>query len=540
MNVLKQTLLTLLVGLFLLAQISVVSAIDDAEGHELTHVGRYVTGFSSTDGGVAEIVAYNPNNQKFYLVNGIENKVDIVSLKDLEAGDEPMELELETRIDVEDMIDGFDVGDLTSVAVDMKNGRIAIAVQEDDYDKNGAILILDEDGNYLTHFACGVQPDMITFSPDGRYVLTADEGEPREGYGEDSVDPLGSVTVVDLDAEEPEAVVVTFEAWDDKRDELVEQNVLVKKDLLPSADFEPEFIAVNPDATVAYVALQEANAIAVLDLESLEFTDIFALGFKDHREEGNELDVIKDKDIKIENQDLLGVYMPDGIDLVEIDGDLYLLTANEGDATEWGDDDNEYTNMTEIEIAGEEVEVMDKEKMDGFPEVEDDVNFILGGRSFSMFQVTEEGLDLVFDSGSDFERITAERYPDTFNASNKNNKLDSRSDAKGPEPEDVVTSVIADRVYAYIGLERISGLMVYDITNPEEASFVAYLNTRNFDIDFPEDDDELLDPAIGDVSAEGLAVVKAEDSPTGHTLILVANEVSGTVAVYQHIAPDAE
>ncbi len=536
----KHSIAILLVGLILLVPIYTVSALDDAEGHELTHVGRYVTGYSSTDGGVAEIVAYNPNNQKFYVVNGIENKVDIVSLEDLKDEDGPTELELETRIDVTDMIEDFEVGDLTSVAVDTVNGRIAIAVQEEDYAKNGAILILDEDGEYLSHFACGVQPDMITFSPDGRYVLTADEGEPREGYGEDIVDPLGSVTVVDLDAETPEAVTVTFEAWDDKRDALVEQNVLLKKDLLPSADFEPECVAVNPDATFAYVALQEANAIAVLNLDTLEFDNIFALGFKDHREEGNELDVVKDKEIGIENRDLLGVYMPDGIDLVEIDGDLYLLTANEGDASEWGDDDNEYTNMTEIEIDGEEVEVMDKAKMDGFPEVEEDVNFILGGRSFAIFAIGEDSLELVFDSGSDFERITADRYPDFFNASNKNNKLDSRSDAKGPEPEDVVTCVIDERVYAYIGLERSGGLMVYDITNPEEASFVAYLNTRNFEIDFPEDDDELLDPEMGDISAEGLAVVQAEDSPTGHTLILIANEVSGTVAVYQHIAPTDE
>src|SRR5699024_8218515 len=169
-------------------------------------------------------------------------------------------------------------------------------------------------------------------------------------------------------------------------------------------------IAVSSDSSKAYVALQEANAIAVLDLESGAFTGIHSLGFKDHRVAGNEIDAVKDKEINLKWENLMGVYMPDGISIYETGGKTYLLTANEGDASEWGS----YTNMTETNINGETVEVLDKAKMEGLPSVPSQVNFILGGRSFSIYEVTADGLLQVFDSGSDFENITAAAYPDYF------------------------------------------------------------------------------------------------------------------------------
>ena len=185
--------------------------------------------------------------------------------------------------------------------------------------------------------------------------------------------------------------------------------------------------------------------------------------------------------------------------------------------------------------------ILDKAKMEGLPSVPSQVNFILGGRSFSIYEVTADGLLQVFDSGSDFENITAAAYPDYFNASNKNNKLDSRSDAKGPEPESIAVAKAGDKTYAYIGLERIGGIMLYDITNPADAFFCDYINSRDFTVDFPESG---TDPLQGDVSVEGICAVPAEHSPTGYPLLLAANEVSGTVAVYQqkegYVAPEPD
>jgi len=496
----------------------------------LSHLGSYSTGYSDQDGGVAEIVSYNADNEKFYVVNGKAKTLDIVSVSGLSASGENQSLTLDKRVDVSGMIKDFAFGDITSVAVDTAHDRIAVAVQEADYKARGAILILNYDGEYMAHYTAGVQPDMVTFSPDGKYVLTADEGEPREGYGESAEDPKGSVTIVDLSAAEPTPNTVTFEDWDAKRDDLIGVNVLLKSGLNPSTDFEPEYIAVSADGSTAYVALQEANAIATLDLASGKFTAINSLGFKDHREAGNEIDAVKDKRINIKWENLMGVYMPDGISVYEAEGKTYLLTANEGDASEWGSKTNKYTNMTKAQINGKDVEILDKTKLEGLPNVPSQVNFILGGRSFSIFEVTDSGLKQVFDSGSDFEKITAAAYPDYFNASNKNNKLDSRSDAKGPEPESVAVVKVGSKTYAYIGLERIGGVMLYDITNPTAPFFCDYINSRDFTVDFPK---EGTAPEQGDVSVEGICAVPATQSPTGYPLLLAANEVSGTVAVYQ-------
>ena len=205
--------------------------------------------------------------------------------------------------------------------------------------------------------------------------------------------------------------------------------------------------------------------------------------------------------------------MPDGITLYEVNGKSYILTANEGDAREFGD----FNAVKEIKIDGKKVEVLDNSKFDG---LEEDKNYVLGGRSFSVWDA--DTMELVYDSGSDFEKITAEVYPDYFNSTNKSVEIDNRSGKKGPEPEEVRVGVVGDKIYAFVGLERIGGVMAYDITDPNNISFKEYINTRDFSSDM-----------AGDVAPEGMDFIAAEDSQTGYPLLLVACEVSGTVAVMQ-------
>lgn len=524
---------------------------DRAYGYDgngvLEKVASYATGYSSQDGGVAEIVAVSSASARAYLVNGHEQTLDVVDLSGLKEGvsaSAAVELKMLKRLDVSKMIEGFAFGDITSVAVNEARKLVAVAVQAKDYADRGRVLLLTLDGEYSADYEAGVQPDMVCFTPDGSRVLTADEGEPREGFGAGTVDPKGSVTIVDLDTKQ--ATTVYFDAWDAQRDALTARGVLLKKGLNPSTDFEPEYIAVSPDSTRAFVTLQEANAVATLDLGQGAFTSVDPLGFKNHLIATNEIDAWKDKKVDIRWGNLRGVYMPDGIACLEKDGKTYVLTANEGDASEWGEGDAAYTNIKEDVVAVDalwqdvKAEVLDPDKMDGLPAPALDGNgnpapgtpkYMLGGRSFSVYEKTDDGLVQVFDSGSDFERITAKRYPDHFNASNKNNKRDSRSDAKGPEPESVVVGSVGDKVYAYVGLERIGGVMAYDVTDPANPAFVDYINTRDFSVDFPK---KGCDPAQGDVSPEGLAFVPASSSPTGYPLVFAAHEVSGTLAVYQH------
>ena len=276
-------------------------------------IGSYSTGYTDLEGGVAEIVKYNSDNQKFYLINGKEQKVDIVSLSSLVSGQETA-LTLEKRVDVSQMISGFSFGDITSVDINTELDTIAIAVQEEDYQKSGAVVLLDYDGNYLTHYITGVQPDMVAFTPDNKYLLTADEGEPRDGYTPPAADPKGSVTLVNL--QERTAKIIDFTGFDgtEARNALLADNVILKKGSAPSADLEPEYIAVSEDSKRAFITLQEANAIATLDLDTGVFTGIKGLGFKDHSVAGNELDMRRDGKIDIKTEaNVLGIYNPDGI-----------------------------------------------------------------------------------------------------------------------------------------------------------------------------------------------------------------------------------
>lgn len=476
------------------------------------HLDSYSTGYTSEDGGVAEIVKYNSDNSCMYLVSGFTQTLDIVKINSDGS------TALVKKIDIAKLGEenGFDAGDITSVDVDTEKDIVAIAVQSSEYDKNGTIVTLTYDGDFVAKYEAGVQPDMVVFTHDGKKILTANEGEPRNGYV-DAVDPLGSVTIVDL--ESGEAYTKTFEEFDEKRDELVANGVLLKRGSAPGTDLEPEYIAISADSSTAYVTLQENNSVAAIDLNTLEWKYVKGLGFKDHSIEGNGLDLNKNGEIAIQTEDVYGVYMPDGIAIVEINEKEYLLTANEGDSREWGDYEN--TDKAPIGGAKKDVEYLISSETDGLDE---DKTYLLGARSFAIWDA--ETLELVFESGDDFEVITAEKFPEYFNSGhNEAGKVDARSNKKGPEPESVAVVEADDKIYAVIGLERVGGIMVYDITDPENAVYADYLNVR----DFGEDD---LTKA-GDLGAEGICTIPAEISPTGEAMVLVANEISGTVTVAQ-------
>lgn len=503
------------------------SLTTEAAGQEfkLSVDARYDSGVQNPDGGTTEIIAYNKHNHSMYLINGDTKLVEKISLD--YSKENAMNLKPDFSVDVAELIKKIDpnfvYGGLTSIAVSPNENVVVAAVQADDYTKEGYAVFLTGEGELLSVVKIGVQPDNITFSPDGSLVLTANEGEPRNGYGEGIVDPLGTVSVIDVSNSFTDLTTknITFESFDraDKRAELVEDQVILKKDAKPSVDLEPEYVVVSEDSNYAYVSLQENNAIAKIDLTTNEAISVNGLGFKDHREKGNELDLLKNKEAKLQNENVFGIYMPDGISTYSVNGKNYIVTANEGDSREWGEEDTPvfHLNENEKEIDGNEIVFYDTVQYDGF---ENGKDYIFGGRSFSI--VDAETMEIVFDSGSDFEKITAELFPEFFNTTNDAVKLDNRSGKKGPEPEDVKVGKIGDEVFAFIGLERIGGIMMYNITDPTKVEFVDYINTRDFSEDMK-----------GDVSPEGLAFVPAEKPQ-----LLVGHEVSGTVTVFDILAKD--
>lgn len=498
----------------------------------VTKLGGFVADAPNDDGGVAEIVKYNKDNGRFYLVDGAGNPptLKIVALGD---GTHP---ELVGNVKVKDLAetDGFAYGDLTSVDINTAAKVIAVSVQEADGAKPGKILTLDYDGRLLASYEAGVQPDMIKSTHDGRYIMTADEGEPRAA----GVDPEGSVTIVDTATGAVKRVkfddtsVIGDEVHIRGASDPVTGQITGSGSKADAVrDLEPEYIALSGDERTAYVTLQESNAVAAIDIETGRVQWVKGLGLKDLNDPANKLDLVKDGVIQLENVPFYGVYMPDGIASFQVGGKTYLVTGNEGDATEW----DGRVNVSSVKKLKGSLDpssaaaqfLSGTTRYDGLEVMSDMGNdgiYLYGGRSLSIWDAAT--MTQVADTGSDFERITAQRYPQNFNASNSSKKtgIDERSEKKGPEPEDVKTGLVGTRTLAFAGLERIGGVMTYDVTEPAHPAFLNYINTRDFTAGQGVNTDS---------APEGLEFIPAADSPTGYPLLLVANEVGGTVAVLQ-------
>ncbi|MGK7892688.1 MAG: esterase-like activity of phytase family protein [Xenococcus sp. (in: cyanobacteria)] len=230
--------------------------------------------------------------------------------------------------------------------------------------------------------------------------------------------------------------------------------------------------------------------------------------------------------INLQNYPIFGLFQPDAVASYEVDGETFYVTANEGDAR---DEDVRIADLTLDPIAFPNAEDLQQDTVLGRLEVSEidgdldgdgdyDQLFAYGGRSFTIW---DSRGNLVFDSGDEFETLTSELLPDLFNSQGTLDSFDSRSDAKGIEPEGVVIGEIDDIPYAFIGLERIGGVMIYDISDPTNAEFVDYVNPIG-------EDGNAIDRA-----PEGLTFISADDSPNGEPLLVVTNEVSNTTTVYQ-------
>ena len=74
----------------------------------------------------------------------------------------------------------------------------------------------------------------------------------------------------------------------------------------------------------------------------------------------------------------------------------------------------------------------------------------------------------------------------------------------------MVVGKVDSHSYAFVGLERVGGIMIYDITNPNEPYFVKYL----------------YDPDNKDISPEGITFESAEESPNGKPMLIASFELS--------------
>ncbi|NJL85095.1 MAG: alkaline phosphatase [Leptolyngbyaceae cyanobacterium SM1_1_3] len=487
---------------------------------QLTPIGGYLSNIF--DEGAAEISAYDPVTQRLFITNADANTIDVLNIGD------PTQPTLVKSIS----LDAFG-GGINSVA--FKNGVLAAAVEAEIAQDPGQIVFFNANGEAQGAVTVGALPDMVTFTPDGSRILVANEAEPSDDY---SVDPVGSVSIIDISGGISGATVTAagFTQFNDTAFSKESGVRVFGPGASVAQDFEPEYIAVSADSTRAYVSLQENNAFGVLNLLTGEFDQIVGLGFKDHSQPGNELDTSdRDDAIDIASRPIFGLYQPDAIATFEAAGQTYIISANEGDARDYDgfSEEERVKDLTLDPTAFPDAAALQADEVLGRLTVTTTLGdadgdglyeelYAFGSRSFSIWDA--EG-NLVFDSGSQFEQIIAKEFPEFFNSDNGENTFDTRSDAKGPEPEGVTVGEIDGQIYAFIGLERIGGIMVYNISDPSAPTFVQYINNRDFSGD-PEAG------TAGDLGPEGVLFISAADSPTGISLLAVTNEVSGSTRLY--------
>lgn len=405
-------------------------------------------------------------------------------------------------VDVLDMTDGSLVqhinttgfGNINSIAI--HDGVAAFAIESTTKTNPGIVQFYDTTTRSLAGgtntLTVGALPDMLTFSADGSKLLVANEGTPTtygtkigsttpSVFGPAAVDPAGSVTVIDMNTRTVTATAgftgVTQTG----------SNIRLNTGM----DFEPEYIAINKSGTKAYVTLQEANAIGVLDLNTNSFEKVVGLGAKDFSLPGNQIDPLNNGTPSFISPNVKGLYMPDGIAAYQFNGKDYLVMANEGDFRE--DDGDRITAgnlgattpLNNLRVSATDSSVGNL--------------YAAGARSFS---IRDENGNLVFDSGDFLDKKAAELgiYDD------------GRSRDKGVEPEGVELFSINGRKIAAIGLERTlkSAVALYDVTDPTNASFLDMIVTN------------------GDIAPEGIEAF----SVNGSLYLAVTNESSNTTSLF--------
>ena len=545
----------------------------DATLSGISLVGRAIAD-APFDTSAAEIVSYDSCTDKLYVVNAQAQKVDVLSMDADSAPTSEGSIDLQSAA----AASGINIGAANSVST--HQGLVAVAIENADKQQNGIIALYRSDTlELITTYTAGALPDMVSFSKDGHYIASANEGEPNSDY---SIDPEGSVTLVDLTNGPLQAKVtqIDFKAFNQGQPryaELTDKVRISAPNATVAQDLEPEYLTFADNGKL-YVALQENNALAAIDVASAEVDAILGLGGKPW--DTAQLDASnKDKNIgNLQSYAMLeGLYMPDSITSYSVDGNTYIVTANEGDGREygikttqqlcddkgfeWDGDDYQgtenYTTEKDFciayvdEVRGKKLDVdanhplagalKDNKQLARLKVIKpqetlaaDQKVQAFGSRSFSIW---DESGELVFDSGDDFARIVLEQDPANFNSTNDNNQSgDDRSDDKGVEPEAIEVAEINGKQHAFIGLERQGGIMVYDVTQPKNASFISYLNNRDFTqpvctkVDEDGDcDNETYNSKAGDLGPESIKYF----TRSGNHFIAVGNEVSGSTSVYR-------
>ena len=490
----------------------------------------YSNGVSGTNS--AEIVTFDPSVDRLYIANSIAGKLDIVNFANPAA---PVAI---TSINL------ANYGGINSIVA--YNGIVACAIESVPAQNNGKVVFFDANGVYINQVEVGAMPDMITFNKTYTKILTANEGEPDATY---TNDPVGSVSIIDLtpgyaSLTNANVTSVGFTAYNGQEVALRAQGIRVfSTSATVAQDFEPEYIAISDDNSKAYVTLQENNALVTIDLTTNTITSLTALGYSSYSAgSGNAMDASDQSGAVLitGNLPIKGAFMPDAMTFKTIGTQGFLFTANEGDSREIATvvDANRISSATFNGVldatAFPDQSILRNNKFLGrlsalkySGDTDGDGDYdelhVMGGRSFSIWNPLTGAL--VYDSKDLIEQITANHptFGAIFNASNATGTpaLKNRSDDKGPEPEGITVATINGSTYAFVALERIGGAMMFNVDVPTSPVFVGYANNRSTTVSGP------------DLGSEGIIFISAADSPNNKALLILANEVSSTLSIYQ-------
>jgi 2',3'-cyclic-nucleotide 2'-phosphodiesterase / 3'-nucleotidase / 5'-nucleotidase len=490
----------------------------------ISHLGTYATGSYNTS--AAEIVAFDPVSDRIFFVNAQLNEVRALNVSSPATPTLAFSIPMGTY--------GAGANSVTVVP-----GGIAVAVEAAPKTDPGSVVFFDANGTFLSQVTVGALPDHVSVTPNGQKVLVANEGEPNTAY---TIDPQGTISIIDISGgiagvTAANVTTIDFTAYTPA---MIPGVRIFGPGASVAQDMEPEYITVSDDSQKAFVTCQENNAVVRINLTTNTIEQITSLGLKDHSLTGNGLDASDSPTgINIANWPVKGLYMPDAADAFTIGGQTYVAYANEGDA-------REYTPLNEPRRIGNAAYVLDpvvfpnaatlklnanlgrlnasisSGNLDADPEFEE--IHVFGSRSFT---IRDANGAIVWDSGDQLEQITATQLAANFNCNNSaNGTFDTRSDDKGPEPEAIVVANVYGSNYAFVGLERIGGIVVYDVTVPSAPVFIQYLNHRNF----------AGNAAAGtalDLGLEDIKFVSAADSPDGQPFLITGNEISGTVSLFR-------
>nr|WP_247684818.1 choice-of-anchor I family protein [Pseudoalteromonas luteoviolacea] len=534
-----------------------------------TLVGRAVLNAQSPEG-AAEIVAYHAQSQRIFALNSSMSPatIEIINIAQLDAdtltkNTEGVITNTNLQSDTTINLSEFETGDANSVAISGNLMAVAVAKETGTAGKILFFEIAQDSVKFIKSVTVGDLPDMVTFTPDGNKAIVANEGEPKGDY---SVDPEGSIAIIDTTNGEiaDTATMLDFNAFDTQQATLEAQGVvfanptgrIIKGKTITttvSMDLEPEYVSVSKDGRYAYVSLQENNAMAIVDLETNTLA-VKGFGFKDW---SNWTLDASDKDDKINFASypgLYGMYQPDSLATYQWQGANFIISANEGDGREYFFDSQDeatclaqggidfdeddgclaYTDESRAEdlTLSSNFSYLNNDDQDigrlKVSTVLGDANndnqyeelYTYGGRSFSIW---DHNGHRIYDSGDDVGKITAAIHGEAFNNDEDENSGDTRSDAKGAEPEALAVGEIGERTYAFIGLERMGGILVYDVTNPFNVTMNTYMINRGLQKDAD---------ISGDLAPEGMVFISAQNSPTGNPLLVVGNEISGSISVW--------